>query len=285
MAPRVFRANDKVMQAPETDAYILGTEDDEIARLRSQHVSWTQQQLAILERAGLRDGQRVIDLGCGPGFTSFELAKVVGSSGHVVARDTSERFLAFLEAEAGRRGVTCIEPSLGTVEDLALAPGSLDAAYSRWLLSWLDDAAPLVHQVSTALRPGGCFAMQEYIDWGAMSAVPRIPAFDRAIEACMAYWKDSGQTINVAADLPRIAKSAGLHVEHMQPVARLGAIGSLEWRWVDEFLHIWLPKLVAAGAFAQTDYDAWLDAWASMEAEGVHRIFTPIVCDVVLRKS
>tara|TARA_R110002072_G_scaffold2288_14_gene18976 strand:+ start:3612 stop:4433 length:822 start_codon:yes stop_codon:yes gene_type:complete len=273
------------MQAHETDAYILGTEDDEITRLRTQHVSWTRQQLAILERAGISDGQTIVDLGCGPGFTSFEIAEVVGPTGRVIARDTSERFLAFLEAESVRRGITCIETSLGPVEGLALDPASLDGAYSRWLLSWLEDAAPLVHHISTALRPGGCFVLQEYIDWGAMSAVPRIPAFDRAIEACMAYWYASGQTINVAADLPRLAKSAGLTVEHMEPVARLGAIGSLEWRWVDEFLHIWLPKLVAAGAFARADYDAWREAWDAMETEGIHRIFTPIVSDVVLRKT
>ncbi|MFT7486053.1 MAG: ubiquinone/menaquinone biosynthesis C-methylase UbiE [Candidatus Paceibacteria bacterium] len=74
-----------------------------------------------------------MDLGCGPGLTSFDLGKFVRPQGAVVARDQSEQFLGFLRAEAERRGLTWVSTRCGPVE--ALVPcASFDAAYAPRLV-------------------------------------------------------------------------------------------------------------------------------------------------------
>ncbi len=268
----------------EADEYILGTDAEELERLRFQHQVWVKEAYELFERAGLRAGDRVLDLGCGPGFTTIELAHVVGPRGHVIARDVSARFLATLERESARLGFRHVEPSLGPVEELALADGSLDAAYARWLFCWLADPMPALERVARALRPGGVLVLQEYLDWGAMRLLPSGPAFARAVEACLASWKVGGATIDFAARVPALAPLSGFELEHFRPRARLGRSGSLEWRWIDQFFRVYLPKVVERGLLAPREHEAWLHEWDERTAGSASFVATPTMADVILRK-
>src|SRR5258706_12182820 len=85
--------------------YVLGTHDEEIARLGVQHGVWRALVLAAWRRAGFAAGQTIVDLGCGPGWAALDLADVVGPAGRVIAVDRSRRFLDALPAAArARRG-------------------------------------------------------------------------------------------------------------------------------------------------------------------------------------
>ena len=264
--------------------YILTTEPAEIERLRLQHHAWVAQAYAIFARAGLSAGDVVLDLGCGPGFTSFELAMVVGPRGRVIARDESARFLEWLAAERDRRGLAQVEPSLGKVEELDLAPESLDAAYARWLFCWLAEPEIALARVARALKPGGAVLLQEYLDWGRMKLLPRSRVFELGVEACMESWRKGGGTIDFAALVPTLAAACRLDVESFQPVARIGAVGSLEWRWVGGFFRSYLPKLVEQGAFHAADLAAWEAEWSRRESAGEGYCYAPTMVDGVLRK-
>ena len=269
---------------PETDEYILGTDRDELERLRFQHQAWVKEFYELAETAGLGAGQCVLDLGCGPGWPSFELAHVVGPRGCVIARDQSERFLAVVRHESARLGLRQVEASHGPVEGIALADGSLDAAYARWLFCWLPDPLLVLRQVARALRPGGVLLLQEYLDWGAMQLLPHCPAFARGVEACLASWKAGGATISFAAEVPMLAPQAGLVIERLRPRARLGRVGSLEWRWLDQFFRAYLPKVVERGLLAPHELEAWLEEWEGRTREGASFVATPTMADVILRK-
>src|SRR5262245_16447147 len=273
------------MQSKEADEYILGTDAEELDRLRFQHQVWVKEAYELFERAGFGAGASVLDLGCGPGFTTLELAHVVGPHGRVIARDLSARFLATLERECARLGLAQVETSIGPVEELALADGSLDAAYARWLFCWLADPEPALERVTRALRPGGRLLLQEYLDWGAMRLLPPGPAFARAVEACLASWKAGGATIDFAAEMPALAPRFGLELEHFRPRARLGRVGSLEWRWLDGFFRIYLPKVVERGLLGARELEAWRFEWEERAAAGDNWVATPTVADVVLRRS
>ena len=63
--------------------YVLGTHSAELQRLGRQHRFWREECRSGLQRAGFSPGDRLLDLGCGPGFCSLELAELVGPSGQV----------------------------------------------------------------------------------------------------------------------------------------------------------------------------------------------------------
>jgi SAM-dependent methyltransferase len=276
--------NEPLAPPREADEYLLGTDAEELARLRFQHHVWLGPMHALLERAGLGAGAAVLDLGCGPGLTTLELARRVGACGRVVASDLSARFLASLRAECARQGCANVEARLGPVEELALADGSLDAAYARWLFCWLAEPLPVLARVARALRPGGVLLLQEYLDWGAMRLVPHGPAFARGVEACLASWKAGGATIDFAAELPALAPRAGLVLEHFCPRARLGPVGSPEWRWLDGFFRIYLPKVVERGLLQPAELAAWLREWEERAAAGGSFVLAPTMADAILRR-
>ncbi len=269
---------------PDRDEYILGTDPDELERLRFQHQVWLRQAYDLFARGGLRAGDHVLDLGCGPGFTSIELAHHIGAEGRVIACDQSARFLATLRRECAHLGLRQIEPRLGRVEDLTLEPGELDAAYARWLFCWLPEPGAVLARIAASLRRGGRILLQEYLDWGAMRLVPHGPAFARAVEACLASWRAGGATIDFAAHVPDLAARCDLAITHFEPRARLGAVGSLEWRWIGEFFRLYLPKVVERGLLQAHERDAWQREWDERQALGRGYVATPTVADVVLQK-
>src|ERR1041385_6858244 len=85
--------------------YVLGTDLDELVRLGFQHQLWLAHAAAAWEQAGFRPGQRLLDVGCGPGYATFDLAHLGGRRGGVTAVDASARFIAHLKAGAAARGL------------------------------------------------------------------------------------------------------------------------------------------------------------------------------------
>ena len=100
----------------------------------------------------------------------------------------------------------------------------------------------------------------------------------------MRSWAEGGGTIDIGGLVPELAETAGLTVEYFSPVARLGGVGSLEWRWIAEFFRGYLPKLAERGAIEVPEVDAFDEEWTSREEQGRSYAYTPTMVDVVLRK-
>src|SRR5687767_700001 len=89
--------------------YLLGMEPDEIQRLEQQHAVWRDLTNKVWNLAAFGKGQTLIDLGSGPGFTSVELADIVGQSGRVIAVDSSKPATDYLQAMVDLRGIGNVE--------------------------------------------------------------------------------------------------------------------------------------------------------------------------------
>lgn len=267
-----------------SDEYILGTDEEELARLRFQHEAWLEEALPLFHRVGLTAGQTVLDLGCGPGYTTLELATRVGPSGRVIANDVSPPFLAHLAAEVDRLRIEHVEIRPGPVEELRLEPESIDAAYTRWLLCWLPDPGAVVERVARALKPRAAFVLQEYLNWGTMKLIPRLPVHDTVVDACLASWPAGGATIDIVEHLPDLGRAHGLELELLEPVARIGAAGSMVWNWLGGFYGSYLPRLVERGLLDEGTRTSFMEAWERISRERSHHICAPTVANVILRK-
>src|SRR3954466_8137940 len=91
--------------ASMTNNYFIGIHEGELERLRDQHAAWQPETHALWSRAGFDRAKHIADLGSGPGFTTFDLARVAGASGTVTAIDKAAPYLAFVEAEAQKRAL------------------------------------------------------------------------------------------------------------------------------------------------------------------------------------
>jgi SAM-dependent methyltransferase len=119
----------------------------------------------VLELLRPRSGERVLDVGCGPGFLASELGAAVGPSGAVEALDNSDAMLELARARCA--GAPWVRIRHGDAERLDAAPGAFDAAVSVQVHEYVKDVAGSLAALARALRPGGR-ALVVATDWDSL---------------------------------------------------------------------------------------------------------------------
>jgi ubiquinone/menaquinone biosynthesis C-methylase UbiE len=115
-----------------------------------------------------RTGERALDIGCGFGETSLELARMVGPSGSVVGLDPCEPFLAHARADARDAGASNVTFVAGDAQTHAFdAP--FDYAFSRFGVMFFSDPTAALSNLRRALRPGARFVA---LTWRALDDNP-----------------------------------------------------------------------------------------------------------------
>src|SRR5438045_299427 len=139
--------------AAERD-YVLGTHEEELARLGLQHRVWRSVALDCWQRAGITLGKRVLDVGAGPGYATVDLAEIVGPTGEVVALERSQNFIGAMEA-------TCRARSLGNVKiheldlmNCELPEANYDFAWCRWGISFVGHQSLLIQKLGAVMPKG-----------------------------------------------------------------------------------------------------------------------------------
>jgi SAM-dependent methyltransferase len=99
-------------------------------------------------------GDKVLDVGCGFGDTTQQLAALVGPDGEALGVDISEPFIRASIVEAREAGVEGVDFLAGDVQVMEF-PGTFDYAFSRMGLMFCDNRVQALRNIRTALRPGG----------------------------------------------------------------------------------------------------------------------------------
>ncbi len=267
--------------APE---YLLGAASAELERLRVQHDIWREPMLALMDAAGFAPGQALLDLGCGPGWSTLELARRVGPTGRVVGRDRSAAMVA-----AGRR-LAAAEGAAHVAFDCAdaAAPfpaGPWDGAYARWLFCWLPEPLPALRAAAQALRPGGRLAISDYLCYASeLRLEPCTPVFARGLAAVEASWRDAGGDPRIGERLPALLDAAGLRLVARAELRRAGGPRDPLWGWPTSFFPLFLPKLVADGYLSAADAAAFLAEWPAAAARPEARFTAPTMLHLVAER-
>lgn len=265
--------------------YVLGTSNAELERLGLQHKLWSAQALALWERAGFAPGQTIIDLGCGPGFATFDLAVLLGQTGRVIAVDESPRFLEHLRSEVARRGLRNVETVESDAQKLALPEATADGAYARWVLCFLKAPELAVAGIARALRRGGVFAIQDYFNYEALTLAPRSRIMTRVVRAVGESWRAHGGDPDFVGRLPEICTRCGLVVREIRPILRAARPGSLLWEWPTTFFRNFVPVLVQSGFLTAAEQQEFEQEWAERTKDPNTFFFTPPVFDVIAERA
>ena len=157
------------------DTYTHGHAD---AVLQSNRWRTVQNSAGYL-LAHLRPGLDVLDVGCGPGTITVDLAGRV-APGRVVGLDVSPAPLDEARSLAERSGVD-VEFGVGDVYALEAADGSYDVVHAHQVLQHLTDPVAALREMARVVRPGGLVAVRD-VDYAATTWFPASAGLDRWLQ-------------------------------------------------------------------------------------------------------
>src|SRR3954451_2415059 len=142
-------------------AYVLGSDDAEVARLDGQAASIAPPTALLLQAAGIAPGMRVLDLGTGLGHVAFAVAEMVGPGGTVVGVDQSATLLEIAESRRRAAALEHVRFEEGDARTFrAAAPFA--AVVLRFFPLHLPAAVRALPHHVPAVRPGGLVLAIDY---------------------------------------------------------------------------------------------------------------------------
>jgi SAM-dependent methyltransferase len=226
--------------------------------LASAHARAT---LILFDEVGIPEGARCVDLGCGGGHVTTELARRVGPSGSVLGIDLDEELLALARDEAGAQQLANVTFLVSPVEQLSAR--DFDVAYARMLLEHLGDPAAMVARIAAAMKPGGLVILED-TNFNACFTEPECPAYDKWVSWFKESVRRTGGDLDLGPRLPTLLRAAGfvdIGVRVAQPAYLDGPVKQLQQLSMEKIR----ASVLDQGIASPTEFD---------EAHGELKAFT-----------
>ncbi|HVS29400.1 MAG TPA: methyltransferase [Solirubrobacteraceae bacterium] len=173
---------------------------EERRRVASMAALWDGGSQAVLERLGVGEGWRCLEVGAGGGSLASWLADCVGSSGHVLATDINTDFMEGLERDN-------LEILRHDILSDDLPAKAFDLIHARLVAEHLGTQA--IDRMVPALAPGGILVLEDY-DFDASVADPPDAINERVRAAVLGFMSSAGFDPHFGRRLLRLLESAGL---------------------------------------------------------------------------
>lgn len=205
--------------------------------------------VALADAAGIAAGMRVVDVGCGPGGLTRELAARTGAE-NVAAIDPAAQF-----AEACRERTPGADVRVGVAEELPWSDGAFDAALSSLVIAFMRDPDQGVREMARVTRPGGTVAACMWDIAGGGMTMLRI------------FWQAAREVRPGVQGERRLAGTAeGDIARRLQAAGLTGVVGGALAASADyaDFEDFWQPLTLAVGPAGQ-----WLQSLDQGDRERV----------------
>jgi SAM-dependent methyltransferase len=265
--------------------YVLGTHDLEIERLGLQHNAWRHRAFEAWQLAGIGIDHTVLDVGCGPGFASLDLAERVGPSGRIVAIDKSARFLRELTTKCQERHIQNVTAKMADLDAGEFPDGIADYGWCRWIFAFVKKPRVILERIVEALAPGGTIVLHEYFDYSTWRAAPPCPEVEEFVRAVMASWRSAGGEPDITLWLLRWLEELGLEIRSARPIVDVVQPGQLGWDWLATFIKIGRERLVELGHLSPHRAEAIWQAFDSFQSTPGARMITPGVLEIVASRK
>ena len=138
------------------------------SKLHFRMMSWVHEDLyrlfrdpyKALKQAGVKKGQAVLEVGCGPGFFTVPAADMVGETGRVCALDINPLAIAHVRKKAEAAGASNVELLRADAAKTGLPDQSFDMVFVFGLAHAIGGMRPMMVELHRLLKPGGTLAVE-----------------------------------------------------------------------------------------------------------------------------
>lgn len=206
----------------------------------------------LLRDAGLAAGQSVLDVGCGSGNVTFEIARIVGPRSRVVGIDASAAMIETARARAAAEGVGNATFEVADLHAVGERGEAFDAIFMRRVLMYLPDQVVAVRALASALRPGGTLIVQEH-DATMRAASATLPLHERVHGWLWSTVRHEGADPGTGFGLHVTLTEAGLAVSHVRAEA---IVQTPDQSYVTAaIVRALIPRIEAAGVATADEID------------------------------
>jgi ubiquinone/menaquinone biosynthesis C-methylase UbiE len=221
----------------------------------------------------LRPDMTILDIGCGPGTITADLAKLV-PQGKVIGMDAAAGVLEQAKATAVERGVKNVEFVTGNIHSLDYPDESFDVVHVHQVLQHINDQVGALREMGRVCKKGGLVAARES-DFPTFSWWPQLPGMNHWMDVYLRVTKGNGGEPDAGRKLHVWAKQAGFERKDITSSAGTWCYATadeIEWwselwaeRTVDSaFAESALAKKTATREDLQKASEAWKE-WGSQE--------------------
>ena len=193
----------------------------------------------LLERADIREGMRVLDIGCATGEVTQLISERVGAQGEVIGIDMNEDLLAkAIEGNAYQN----VSYQLHDIYQLPETLGQFDAIVGRRVLMYLPDVKQALSVLKGFLKPGGQFCFQESDAINGGTGADQLPNHQTAIQWIWDTVEKEGGDIHIGQKLYQLFNEIGMRdIDYFaEAVIHTSENNDLEW-----LVGIMLPRMKA----------------------------------------
>lgn len=130
----------------------------------------------LLRRLGLKEGDTMADIGCGPGFFTVPAAEIVGPQGTVYAADVQGEMLSAVKSRVVEQGLTNVHVVKTSETDVPLPQSSVDFVLLAFVLNEVEHRSSFLHRLARVLKPNGRIIV---IEWQKRQQEVGPPLVDR----------------------------------------------------------------------------------------------------------
>lgn len=254
--------------------YVLRKKDEEeIKRLGFQHLVWKDVSDFAIERLSIKEGDKIIDLGSGPGYVSFDLAQKLGESGRVYCLDSSEKFITYIQKKKPSK-TECLQVDIREGFSGYFQNNLVDKVFCKWVLIFNNKIEEIVKEVHRSLVPGGKFVSLEYFNFQQISIFPDSEIFNKVFQKVEVLLKNGGGDPNIGGQMHVIMKKNGFRNIEVYPIYKKGKAGSDLWKWL-EMVNANHSNLLEAGLISQEELKLFYEEWRQKSKGDISFISAP----------
>ena len=237
--------------------------DDDLSRLVEEFNASThaiERRARILQALALKTGDRVLDVGSGPGNQAFELSPIVGTSGRIDGVDVAGSAIEIAERRCSELDNVHFQP--GDASQLPFDAATFDAVMSSQVFEYLDDTASGLAEIFRILKPGGRVLIHD-TDWGTTLLHSSNPELMARI---MKTWDGHLADPHLPQTLGRKLADAGFEAVETEAIVQIdtqydrGSVSVILLKFIGDYA-------ISQGT-SQDEVDAWMDDLNSLASSG-----------------